>query len=182
VVQEFFRRLIEKRYVAGANPERGRFRSFLLAAFRHFLANEWDRRQAAKRGGGSEVIPWDDTGVEARYALESAGAATPDALYERSWAMSVLEEARGRLREEYGAQGKAGRFPLLEPFLPGGSSGSSYPELSQRLGLSEVALRSEVHRLRRRFGIVLRDVVADLVAQPEEIDDELRALIRAVSD
>jgi RNA polymerase sigma-70 factor (ECF subfamily) len=181
-VQQFFARLLEKRYVSRADPARGRFRSFLLSAFRHFLANEWDRKTAAKRGGLRQFFSWDELDLEARYAADAGDHWTPERVYERTWALSLLSDVRKRLAREWADDGRTDRFGLLEQFLPGAESGLSYAQLAERWGVKEVTVRAETHHLRKRYAVLLRETVADLVSNPGDVEDELRALIAAVSN
>lgn len=180
LTQGFFARLLERRYLREVTPERGRFRSFLLAAFRHYLSNEWDRARAEKRGGHCRFIPLDEALAEKRLARELADTATPERLFERAWALLVLEKVRNRLCAEFEAAGKGPRFRLLEQSLPGGARGVPQVELGRALGLSESAVKSEVHRLRRRYAELVRIEIAHTVADSDEIDEELRHLIAAV--
>jgi RNA polymerase sigma factor (sigma-70 family) len=182
LTQGFFARLLERNYLRDVQTERGRFRSFLLGAFRHYLANEWDRARAVKRGGGCRFIPLDEALAESRFTRELADDATPERLFERAWALVVLEKVRNRLHAEYQAAGKGSRFSLLEQSLPGGARDRSQAELGRELGLSESAVKSEVHRLRRRYAELVRLEIAHTVSDPDELDDELRHLIEAVGN
>jgi RNA polymerase sigma factor (sigma-70 family) len=181
LTQEFLCFLCRKRAIAVADPERGRFRSFLLTALRHFLINEWDRRHARKRESRAGLVYLDALRAEARYALEPADNSTPAKLYERAWASNVLERVRHQLEDEFAAAGKGTQYRLLESFLPGVQGDLTYADLSRRLGLSEVSVRSEVHRLRRRFGALLRDEVSSLVVSEAEIDDEIESMISVLT-
>jgi DNA-directed RNA polymerase specialized sigma24 family protein len=178
-VQSFFARLLEKDGLAVADPRRGRFRGFLLAAFGHFLANEWDRERAIRRGGGHAVLSLDFAGGEARLGREPADERTPERVFDRLWALSVLDRALGRLREEYESGGKGRLFDELKPALAGDRS-TPYADLAGRLGMSEGAVKMAVHRLRGRCREVLREEVAETVGSPEEVDDELRQLFAAL--
>lgn len=177
LTQEFFATFLAKNYVGTAERERGRFHWFLLASLKHFLSNQRDRARAQKRGGDKTHIPLDELTAENRYRLEPSHALTADRLYERGWAFTVLETARSRLQEEYTTAGKRERFDQLECFLPGEQSSQTYAQAASRLGLTEAAVKSEIHRLKKRFGAVLRSEIARTVADPSEIDDELRHLI-----
>jgi RNA polymerase sigma-70 factor (ECF subfamily) len=181
LTQEFLSYLCRKKGFATADPERGRFRSFLLSSLRHFLCNEWDRRHARKRESCARFVYLDALQAEARYALEPADDSTPAKLYERTWASNVVERVRHQLQEEFVTTGKGTQYQLLEPSLPGVPGNLTYAELSQRLGVSEVSVRSEVHRLRRRFGALLRDEVSRLVANEAEIDDEIQVMISVLT-
>ena len=180
LTQDFFAKLIEKNYLSVADRQRGRFRWFLLTAFKCFLANEWDRLRAQKRGGGQRPLSLDEMAAEERYAMEPADTLSADQLYDRRWALDLLATARARLRQEYDSGGKVERFDRLAGFLPGGQPAGTQLALGQELGLSENAVKQEVHRLKRRFGELIRAQVADTVAGPDDVDDELRYLIDIV--
>lgn len=177
LTQEFFARLLQKDYLRVADRRRGRFRWFLLTAFKCFLANEWDRERALKRGGGQKAIPLDGLTAEQRYQLEPADRHSADLLFERRWAMTLLEAARTRLQSEFAAAGKSDRFNLLEGSLPGERVELTYAELGAKLGMSEGAVKTEVHRMKRRYAELMREEVARTVADPAEVDLELRHLI-----
>ena len=180
LTQDFFAKMLEKNYVGIADRKRGKFRWFLLTAFKCFLANEWDRARAQKRGGGAKPLSLDEMTAEERYRHEPADALTADQLYDRRWALDLLDRARLRLRDEFAAAGKAERLAHLEPFLSGRSPTTDYAQAASRLGLSEAAVRQEAHRFKKRFGELLREEVAQTVAQPDEVADELRYLIDVV--
>ena len=177
--QEFFAKLLEKNYVGIADRKRGKFRWFLLTAFKCFLANEWDRACAQKRGGGAKPLSLDAMTAEERYRHEPADTLTAEQIYDRRWALDLIELARERLRAEYNAAGKSARWTQLEPFLSGAAT-SSYAQAATELGLSEAAVRQEAHRFKKRFGELLREEVARTVAQPDEVAEELRYLIDVV--
>ena len=181
LTQEFFARLLDKNYVQTADPERGRFRTFLLTALKGFLANEWDRGQAQKRGGGRIPLPLEDLTPEQLHHLSAQTELTPEQAYERNWALALLEQARREVRDEYAAAGKLARFGSLEPFLPGDRQELTYAQVGASLGLSEEAVKSEVHRMKRRFREVVRTLIAHSVETPEEIDDEVRHLFAALA-
>jgi len=177
LTQEFFSRLLEKRALRFADQNKGKFRSFLLAAMKNFLANEWDRAQALKRGGGQTIISFDEHTAEERYRLEPMDEATPERLYERRWANAVLEQVFNRLREEFDAAGRTGRFDGLKPFLTNEPGAGSYAETAVQLGMSEQGVKSAVHRMRQRFGDLMREEIGQTVADSREIDSELRHLL-----
>jgi RNA polymerase sigma factor (sigma-70 family) len=180
LTQAFFTRVIEKDYFQHADRTRGRFRTFLLTSVRHFLANEHDAATALKRGAGAHHMSL-DTKDEERHVQEPVSAGeTPDDLYERRWALAVIDAAMRRLESQYEAGPRATLFARLRPFLTGDES-SSYTDLSGELSMSEGALRVALHRLRKQFGAALRGVVAETVDQPAEVDDELRYLLAVVS-
>ena len=181
LTQGFFAQLLEKKYLLDADPERGRFRSFLLTAVKHFLANEWDRSHALKRGGGQTVVPIDLVEAEQWYVPAAAEAATPERLFERRWALSLLEHAMARLRADFAAAGKASQFDALVPFFQRDSGGARYDDVARQLGMSPGALRMAVHRLRRQYRALLRAEISETVAAPEQIDDEIRFLMSTLS-
>jgi DNA-directed RNA polymerase specialized sigma24 family protein len=181
LTQGFFALLIEKQYLLDADPARGRFRSFLLAATRHYLSNERDRAQAAKRGGAHVPISIDVAEIEAWHELAAVELETPESLYERRWALSVLKHVMATLRAEFVAAGKAEEFDRLSGLLVRDSNATSYEALAEASGVSAGALRMSVHRLRRRYRTLLRAEIAMLVSTPEDIDEELRALRASLS-
>lgn len=178
LTQGFFSKLLEKNYLGVADRRRGRFRWFLLTAFKCFLANEWDRSQAQKRGGGQQIISFDSVTAQERYGLEPETTATPDQLYDLRWAEDLLDRTRRQLADDYSEQ--PGRFEHLRQYLPGEELVMSHAELGAALGISEAAAKQEVYRMRKRFGEILRDAVAQTVAHPDEVDDEIRHLIDIV--
>jgi len=180
LTQAFFERLLQKDYLGLADPARGRFRSFLLTSMKAFLAEAHRHATRLKRGGGQTILPWDDLTAEQRYLAEPKDERTAEALYEERWAVTLLETALTRLQAELASAGKDRLFSELKDQLWGGEGASSYAELSQRLNLSEGALKVTVHRLRQRFRELLREGVAHTVADPAEIDEELRHLVDVV--
>jgi RNA polymerase sigma-70 factor (ECF subfamily) len=180
LTQEFFARLLEKHYVGSVDRRKGKFRSFLLASLEHFLAKEWTRAHRLKRGGGQIIIPWDGYDPEERYRLEPPDDASAERIYERRWALAVLEQAMGALAADYTAAGKGQLFEELKPFLSGDDESISYPELAARLELAEGTVRVAVHRLRQRYGVAVRAELAKIVQKPEDIDGELRHLFAAL--
>jgi RNA polymerase sigma factor (sigma-70 family) len=177
LTQAFFARVLEKRAFAQATQERGRFRSFLLASVRHFLANEYDHDRAVKRGGGRLPLPIelpDDEG--SRFVQEPADTVTPDQVYERNWAQAVIRRALARLEQAQTGDARRETFRHLKPLLTGGEP-ASYADLARTLHTTEGALRVTVHRLRRQWGDQLREVVAETVESPAAVDDELRHLL-----
>ncbi len=178
LTQEFFARVLEKHYFQDANRERGKFRSFLLAAVKHFLANEWDRARALKRGGDIRLMALDARPGKDGSPLDPPGGATPEEVFEKQWAITLLDRAMSRLEEEYSRKGQTGPFQQLKPFLaPGTEPRGSYQQIATRLNLSEGALKVAVHRLRRYYGDLVREEIADTVEQPAEIDEEIRYLL-----
>jgi RNA polymerase sigma-70 factor (ECF subfamily) len=181
LTQEFFARLLRKEYLGRADPARGRFRTFLLTALKRFLVDDWEKGRAAIRGEGQPVISWDQRETEVRFLAEPADQSTPAKAFEKRWAVTVLEQVLERLQEEFTASGHAQRFERLKVLLWGEKGSPSYAGVAGELGLTEGALKVAVHRLRQRYRELLRAEVAHTVAQPEEVDDELRHLIAVIS-
>ena len=182
LTQAFFARLLEKRDIGMADPVRGRFRGFLLGSVRHFLSNERDRARALKRGGGQLPLSIDQTDAEGRYAIEPVDPSTPETLFMRHWALTVLGASMRRLADEYADQGKQELFERLRPALTGADTGMSRREMAAELGMSETALNVVLHRMRRRFRHKLKEEVAQTLADPGDTDDELGRLMSALGD
>ena len=180
LTQEFFALLIERNYLLDADPKRGRFRSFLLAALKHFLADQWDRAHTLKRGGGQVPVSIDVTEAEGWNMPAAVEQATPESLYERRWALSLLENVMSKLRTEFDEAGKANEFDRLSTFLNRDSE-SRYDALAGEMGTSAGALRMSVHRMRRRYRSLLRAEIAESVCSPAEVDEELRFLLSILS-
>jgi RNA polymerase sigma-70 factor (ECF subfamily) len=178
--QSFFARLLERDLLSRASPQRGRFRSFLLTALQNFLADEHDRATARKRGAGQPLISLDALDAEARYALEPADEVSPDKLFERRWATTVLEQAWTHLETEYAGEGQAELFRELRRFNSAQENAPGYAEAAGNLGLPENTVKSLVHRMRRRYRALLRAEIAQTVADPAEIDEEIRYLLRVL--
>jgi RNA polymerase sigma-70 factor (ECF subfamily) len=181
LTQEFFARLLRKNWLGQADQQRGRFRTFLLSALSHFLANEWDRARARKRGGAFQLVPLELGTVETRFSREPADTATPEQIYERRWAIALLDQVLERLGKDYEEQGGRETFELLKPCLVGDREKQPYADLSLKLGMSEGALKVLVHRLRKRYRELLRDEIANTVASQEEVEDEMRHLLHSLS-
>lgn len=181
LTQGFFARLLEKNYLAQVQREKGKFRSFLLASLKHFLADEWDKARAQKRGGGQPIISLDDTTCEDRYRLEPAGAMDAEKLFERRWALTLLEQAKARVRAEYVKAGKAELYDRLKAFEAGDQTTPSYAQMAADLGLTESAVKSAVFRMRQRYRELVREEVANTVDSPAEVDAEIRHLINVIS-
>ncbi len=181
LTQAFFVFLLENEALKQAQREKGKFRSFLMAAMANFLNNEWDKRRTLKRGGQRQMVSLDALTAEERYRLEPVDPLTPEKLFERRWTMTLVEHVLARLKQEYTAEGKADLFELLEPGLTGELAEGSYADWAKALGMSRGALKVALHRLRRRFGEALRREVAHTVATPAEIDAEIRQLFAAIS-
>jgi len=175
LTQEFFARLLEKQYLATADPRRGKFRSFLLTSLKHFLANEWDRARARKRGGGVRTLSLDLESGESRLRLEPSHDLTPERLFERQWVLTLLDLVMGRLQEEYESSGKAAQFARLKGALTGGGR-LPYAAVAAELGISEPAARQAASRLRKRYRRLLREEVAQTLAEPGDVDEEIRSL------
>lgn len=180
LTQAFFARFLEKHYLAQVNREKGRFRSFLLAALGHFLSDERDRARAVKRGGGQILVSLDAENAEDRYQKEPADELAPDKLYERRWALTALERAQASLKAEFTAHGKSDLYEVLKDFLSGEKPGLTHAQLAARLGKSADAVRCAVQRLRQRYGELIRAEVAHTVADPGQIDEEIRYLLKVI--
>ena len=181
LTQGFFARLLETQAIRTADPARGRFRAFLLTALKRYVINEYERGAAARRGGRQVHLQLDFAEAERAIAAEHRHEETPDRLFDRKWAAIVLERTLERLRDEYAAFGKADVATALLPYLTESTALPPYRAVAAELGLSEGAVKVAVHRLRQRYGVILRLEVADTVASEEEVDAELRELLRAVS-
>lgn len=181
LTQAFFARLLEKEYLQTVDRTKGKFRSFLLAALEHFLANEWRDSHTQKRGGSFSFISLDDTSAEQQYAHVPAAGVSCERFFEQQWATTLLEQVIIRLREEYVAAGKKAFFDEFKIFLTGETRAVSYAELALNLETTEAALKMAVSRMRHRYGELLRAEIANTVSSPEEIDEELHALFAALS-
>jgi len=181
LTQAFFAFLLDNDTIARADPERGRFRSFLLAAFKNFHANERAYQAAAKRGGGKTIVSLDELKAENRYQHEPKSDLSPERLYDQKWATSLLDQVMQLLRTEYTSLGKGALFDVLRGVVWGGGQIAGYGELARQTGLTEGAFKVAVHRLRARFKECLHREVAQTVATPGDIEDELRHLLSALS-
>ena len=177
LTQEFFAKLLAKDYLQHLQHREGKFRSFLLTFVKRFLSDERDKAGAQKRGGGKSLISLDETSAEETYLNEPRNDLSPDQIFDRRWAQSVMARALSRLRQEYVAGGKGELFDQLKDIQPGEHGESSYAEIGARLGLAVGTVKSAVHRLRRRHREILREEIAQTVARPEEIDEEIRNLL-----
>lgn len=182
LTQEFFARLLEKHYLGDVDRAKGKFRSFLLASLKHFLANEWDKVRAQKRGGGVIFIPIDARTAEPQYGIEPVHELTADKIFERRWAVTLLDQVLHRLSEEYRGGGKAKLFEELKFTLTGASRSVPYAEVAARLHQTEGAVKVAVHRLRVRYRALLRAEIAVTVASQDEVEDEIRNLFAALAD
>jgi RNA polymerase sigma-70 factor (ECF subfamily) len=178
-VQGFLARLLEKDGFAAADRTRGRFRSFLRAAFEHFLANEWDRQQARKRGGRQRIVPLDQALGESRFSHEPTDPETPEKIFDRRWALALIERAMDRLREECRSAGKETLFETLKPAIAGDRA-VSHAKLAAALKTTEGAVKSAVYRLRARSADLIREEIAHTVSSPDEVDEELAHLFAAL--
>ena len=181
LAQEFFARLLEHNWIAHADRHKGRFRSFLLMAMKRFLANEWKKAKALKRGGEARLVPLELHTAETRYQLEPADTRTPEQLFEKQWALALLESVLGRMRADYAGAGKRAQFEALEPCLVGDRHGHPYAALGEKLGMSEGAVRVAVSRMRERYRQCLREEISQTVASPAEVEEELRHLFRVLA-
>jgi RNA polymerase sigma-70 factor (ECF subfamily) len=174
LTQEFFARLLARDYLKSVGPQKGKFRSFLLGYLKNFLSEQRRRSGTQKRGGGCEMIPFNEPAGEAGYLDEPVDHLTPDQVFERRWAQAVLQTALERLRGEYLSRGKGAEFELLQDYQPHEEGGKSYVQLGADLGMTEGAVKSALHRMRQRHREILREEIAHTVARPEEIEEELR--------
>lgn len=179
LVQEFFARFLEKNYLAGLNAERGRFRAFLLASLKHFLANEWDKSQAQKRGGGVAPLSLDWQTADTKFQVAAINEPSPDQAFDREWALALLAKVIERLQKECVADGKAKLFEQLKIFLMAGKGESAQGDVARTLGMEEGAVRVAVHRLRKRYRVLLRDEISQTLTDESQVDEEMRALFGA---
>jgi RNA polymerase sigma-70 factor (ECF subfamily) len=179
LTQGFFARLLEKDYLKSAASDKGRFRTFLLMALKRFLANEWDREHALKRGGFAPVVSIDQEAAESRFAVEPSHNIQPDVLFDRQWAVTLLERAMAQLHGEYVASGRAKLFEYLQSCLAREEAALPYAAIAARLKLTEPAVKMAVHRLRARYRETLRAEIAHTVSAPQEIEEEIRHLFSA---
>jgi len=177
LTQGFFARLLETESLGGVLPEKGKFRTFLLVALKRFLTNEWHHANSQKRGGGSFRVPLQGHTAETRYVAEPSEQLTAEKLYERRWALTLLDRVLSRLRDEFNAVGKKEQFEKLKPYLMAERESIPYAEAVVVLGMNEGSIKVAVYRLRRRFRQLFREEVAHTVARPEEIDEEIRHLL-----
>lgn len=176
LTQEFFLRLLRSHIIDAADPNRGRFRSFLLGVLKRFLADARDIAHAQKRGGGARPISWEQDVAEAKLAREPAEDRSPDQLYDRRWAMTVLEHAAGRLHSEYAATGRLAHYESLKPYVTAERDAPSYAETAVKLHTTESAVKSAIFRLRQRYHALVREEVTQTLSDPAELENELRQL------
>lgn len=181
LTQGFFLHLLQKNRLETVAREKGRFRSFLLASLKNFLADAWEKSQAQKRGGGTTIVSFESAGAEERYQAESMPMADPERLFERRWAIALLDRVLGRLEAEFKAAGKGQRFEQLQVFLSGDPRGLHYADIASTLGMTEGAVKVAVLRMRARYRELIQDEVAQTVARPEDVADEMRHLFAVLS-
>ena len=181
LTQAFFTELLEKNYVGSATPERGRFRSFLLTAFKHFLAKEWEKAKAQKRGGGRAPISLDFQFEDSRLSIEPAAGLTAEQYYDQQWAIALLRQIMERLKGELDEAANATRFEELKSFIIGDHAGTTYAQAAAKLNMTEAAAKKAASRMRRRYRELLREEIAQTVAGPDEVEDEIRNLFTTLN-
>jgi len=182
LTQAFFARFLGKNYLDGLSADRGRFRAFLLASLKHFLANEWDKSRRQKRGGGVTPLSLDWQTADSQFQIATTSEPAPDRAFDREWAVVLLAKVIDRLQAECGADGGAKQFAELKIFLTAGKGALSHADAAKKLGLDEGAVRVAVHRLRKRYRHLLRDEIAQTLAAGADVDEEMRALFGAFTD
>ena len=180
LTQEFFARLLAKGLLAGVDPTKGRFRSWLLGVMNHFLAHEWARVRAQRRGGGQPAFSLDEADAQERYELEPVDESSPERMFDRRWAFTVLDQAEMRLRKEHETAGKGELYSSLKEFVSADGGSVSYEEAARRLGLTPSGVKSAIHRLRRRYQEFIREEIAHTVTSASEVDDEIRYLLSVI--
>ncbi len=180
LTQAYFAYLLEKNILEDVDPSAGRFRSFLLATLKHYVANELRKERTLKRGGGTRTLSLDTKGAESRFGLEPVDRLTPEQLYEHRWALTVLERAMECLSAEWADADKSSQFKHLRPHLTGQEPRVPFREVAAELGMSEVAVRGAMYRLRQRMGQLIRAEIKETVANPGEVDDEVRHLLAVI--
>ncbi len=181
LTQAFFARFLAKNYLEGLSAERGRFRAFLLASLKHFLINEWKKSQRLKRGGGEAPLSLDWQTADTKFQVAATAEPSPDKAFDREWALALLSKVIERLQKECEADGKTKLFEQLKIFLTAGKDGAAQAEVAKALGMEEGAVRVAIHRLRRRYRELLRDEIAQTLADAADVDEEMRALFGAFS-
>jgi DNA-directed RNA polymerase specialized sigma24 family protein len=179
LTQGFFARFLERNYLEGLTSEKGRFRAFLLASLKHFLANEWDRAHRQKRAGATPNLSLDWQSADSRYQINVPDDLTPDKIYDREWALALLERVITRLRDECAANEQSQLFDQLKPFLTVDKAAVPYAQAAAGLNLAEGAVRVAVHRLRKRYRGLLRDEITQTLADPAQVEEEMRTLLGA---
>ncbi|MBI4662606.1 MAG: sigma-70 family RNA polymerase sigma factor [Verrucomicrobia bacterium] len=180
LTREFFARLLAAKSIQFVDRSKGKFRSFLLTSMNHFLAKEWNRAHRQKRGGGRVIVSLDDDTAERRYLCEPADQLTADKLFDRRWALTVLEQAMERLKTEFTRSGKVELFEQLKASISGDPTAAPYAEVAAKCQMTEGAVKVAMHRLRKHFGELLRDEIAQTVSRPEEVEAEIRHLFEAL--
>ncbi len=181
LTQEFFACFLEKNWVAKADQQRGRFRTFLLTSMQHFMVNDWKKAHTCKRGGHQPILSLNDDSAEHRYQLEPVEKNTPETLFERGWALSLLNGVLLNLEQEYEREGKNEWFEAMRPVLTTDRESIHYAEIGEKLGMTETAARVAVHRLRQRYRRLIRAEVAHTVATPGEVDEEMHHLFQVLT-
>ena len=181
LTQEFFSRLLEKNALAAVDRNKGKFRSFLLASMKHLLANEWNRSQFQKRGGGFTFVSLDELRAEERYGQEPADELTPEKVYERRWAETIIDSVTLQLRDEFANDGQGERFEALKVFLLAGQEPATYAAMAARLNMTEGAVRSAIYRMRQRYGALFRAEIAQTVTSLSDMEDEIRHLLEILA-
>ncbi len=180
LTQEFFTRLLDKNALASVDRSKGKFRSFLLASLKHLLANEWNRSQVQKRGGGVTFLSLDELHAEERYGQEPKDELTPEKVYERRWAETIIDSVTRQLHDEFVAGGQAERFEALKEFLLAGDEPGTYADVATRLGLTEGAVRTAIYRMRQRYGALFRAEIAQTVTSCSDMEEEIRHLLEVL--
>ncbi|MEM7393089.1 MAG: sigma-70 family RNA polymerase sigma factor [Verrucomicrobiota bacterium] len=176
LTQGFFAELLEKNYAGTATPQRGRFRGFLLTAFKHFMSKQWEKARAQKRGGGHVPISLDFKSADSGLQLEPAGGLTPEQLYDKQWGLTLLDRVMDRLQHDFESTGKSGQFEALKGFLIGDHPGQTYADVAVELSMTESAVKKAASRMRQRYRRLLREEIRQTVSCPEDVEDELRRL------
>ena len=177
LTQEFFAQLLAKRLLRGVDPTKGKFRSWLLGVLKHFLAHEWTKTRAQKRGGGQMVLSLDELDAENQYLAEAPGESSPELMFDRRWACAVLEHAASRLREEYEAAGKTELYSVLKGFVAAEGASVEYEKTSEWLGMSASGVKSAIYRFRQRYQQCIREEIAQTVSTSSQVDEEIRYLV-----
>ncbi|MGI9474554.1 MAG: RNA polymerase sigma factor [Rubripirellula sp.] len=176
LTQAFFAELLEKNYVGAATPERGRFRSFLLTAFKHFLSKQWEKGKAQKRGGGRAPISLDFENADSRLRIDPAAGLTAEQCYDQQWVIALLDQILDRLQTEFEKSGKLEQFVQLKGFIIGDHSGPTYAQVAEELGMTEAAAKKSASRMRKRYRELLREEIAQTISEPDDVDQEIRNL------
>jgi RNA polymerase sigma-70 factor (ECF subfamily) len=176
LTQAFFAELLEKNFVGTATPQRGLFRAFLLTAFKHFLAKEWEKAKAQKRGGGRAALSLDFAAADSSLRIDPAAGLTPEQVYDQQWAIALLGEIMERLKAEFAEKGKANQFAELKGFLIRDHAGTTYADVAAKLNMTEAAAKKAASRMRKRYRELLREEISHTVSGPDEIEDEIRKL------